>query len=84
MQVEFFGIPRQRAGVSELQIQADTLGQLLTILAARMPVLSELISGSHLNSAFVASLNGDRFISDPETPLRDSDHLLILSADAGG
>ena len=33
MHVEFLGVPRERAGVSELELQADTLGQLLATLA---------------------------------------------------
>ena len=32
----------------------------------------------------IASLNGDRFVSDPRTPLGENDCVLILSADAGG
>ena len=84
MHVEFLGIPRQRAGVSEIEIQADTLGQLLGILSARIPLFNELISVDRLHSALVANLNGERFISDPQTPLRQNDSVLILSADAGG
>jgi molybdopterin converting factor small subunit len=84
MQVEFLGVPRQRAGVSELKVHADTLGQLLGKLAAQIPPLQELISVDRLHSSFVANLNGDQFISDPATPLREEDSVLILSADAGG
>jgi molybdopterin converting factor small subunit len=88
MHVEFFGVSRQRAGIPELEVQADTLGQLLGSLAAQIPSLGELIAGSgqgvRLNSAFVANLNGDQFVSDPGTPLRAHDCVLILSADAGG
>jgi molybdopterin converting factor small subunit len=84
MQVEFFGVPRARAGVSELEVHADTLGQLLGVLAERMPSLSELIKDDRLHPAFVANLNGDRFVTDPGTPLRADDSVLILSADAGG
>lgn len=84
MQVEFLGVPRQRAGVSVLQIQADTLGELLCALTARIPPLGELIDVDQLNPSFVANLNGDEFISDPGTPLREDDCVLILSADAGG
>jgi molybdopterin converting factor small subunit len=84
MHVEFLGVPRQRAGVSELEVQADTLGQLLGTLAAQIPSLGELIAVDRLNSSFVANLNGDQFVSDPGTPLRQDDCVLILSADAGG
>ena len=84
MHVEFLGVPRQRAGVAELVVEAETLGQLLAELSHRLPALSELIVGDRLHPAFVANLNGDEFISDPRTTLGASDYVLILSADAGG
>lgn len=83
MHVEFLGVSRERAGVSELDVEADTLGRLLGTLAARMPGLAELITADRLHSSLAASLNGDRFISDPETLLSDGDRVLILSVDAG-
>jgi molybdopterin converting factor small subunit len=84
MHVEFFGVPRQRAGVSELEVNADTLGQMLGTLAERIPSLGEIIAVDRLHPAFVANLNGDQFIDDPGTRLRENDCVLILSADAGG
>ena len=84
MRVEFLGVPRERAGVAELELHAETLGQLLAWLAIRFPSLGELITTDRLRSSFVANLNGDQFVSDPRTELRDDDCVLILSADAGG
>lgn len=84
MHVEFLGISRERAGIAELDVEADTLGRLLGTLAVRMPGLAELIVVDRLHPSMAASLNGDRFISDPATPLADDDCVLILSADAGG
>ena len=84
MYVEFFGVPRERAGVSQLQVDAPTLGTLLVTLAAQLPPLRELIVGERLHPSLAANLNGDRFVTDPRTTLRDEDHLLILSADVGG
>lgn len=84
MYVEFLGIPRERAGVSQLEIEADTLGQALARVATRLPRLSELMTGTTLHPSIVANLNGDRFVTDPATPLAEGDRLLILSADAGG
>jgi molybdopterin converting factor small subunit len=84
MQVEFFGVSRERAGTDEIIVDADSLGRLLGTLAARMPALAELIVADRLHPSLAASLNGDRFISDPETPLRDDDRVLIVSSDAGG
>jgi molybdopterin converting factor small subunit len=84
MRVELLGVPRERAGVAELELQGDTLGQLLTALAARFPSLGDLIVAGRLEPSVVANLNGDRFVRDPLTPLSSDDAVLILSADAGG
>ncbi len=84
MYVEFLGIPRERAGISELEVQAETLGQLLGTLVVRYPALRALITADGLHPSIAANLNGDEFISDLATPLTEDDRLLILSADAGG
>ena len=84
MRIELLGLARERAGVAELELQADTLGHLLAALEARFPALSDLIAADRLRPSIVANLNGDRFVSDPQTPLRESDCVLILCADAGG
>jgi molybdopterin converting factor small subunit len=84
MHVEFFGISRERAGVAELELQAETLGQLLTTLAVRFPSFGDVVQSGRLRSPFLANLNGDRFVSDPATRLNEADCVLILSADAGG
>jgi len=84
MHVELLGLPRERAGVAELELEADTLGQLLNALAFRFPSFSELIVADRLQPSFIANLNGHQFISDPRTRLREGDSVLILSADAGG
>ncbi len=84
MLVEFFGIPRERAGVAGIEVRAETLGQLFATLAVEIPSFDGLIGEHQLHSCFVANLNGDRFVSDPGTPLRENDRVLILSADAGG
>ncbi|MEP7306458.1 MAG: MoaD/ThiS family protein [Acidobacteriota bacterium] len=84
MRVELLGVPRERAGVAELELQADTLGQLLAALVVRFPALNKLITPEGLEPSVVANLNGDRFVRDPHTQLKQSDSVLILSADAGG
>jgi molybdopterin converting factor small subunit len=84
MHVEFFGLPRERAGIPGVEIQAATLGELLETLSAQIPPLAEFVDANRLHPLFVANLNGDCFVSDPATPLSENDHVLILSADAGG
>jgi molybdopterin converting factor small subunit len=84
MYVEFLGIPRERAGISELEIDADTLGDLLKSLVAKVPALGELVTPSGLHPSIAANLNGDEFVCDPRTKLARNDRLLLLSADVGG
>ena len=84
MRVEFLGLPRERAGVADVELHAETLGQLLDALVIRFPAFADLVSAAQLRPSLVANLNGDRFVSDPRTQLRESDCVLILSADAGG
>jgi len=87
--VEFFGVPRRRAGVSqttvELQEDAARLGEVLKDLAARFPDLATAcLAGDKLRHGFAANLSGRRFVSDPGTRLHPGDSLLIFHADAGG
>jgi len=84
LHVEFLGIPRERAGVTDLEIEVGTLGQLLRELTERFPKLRELVVDGELHPSVVANLNGDEFISDPGQELTERDHVLILSADVGG
>ncbi len=83
--VEFFGIPRQRAGVAQTVVEATRFDELLARLALRFPQLAKTcFQGSQLRPTFAANLNGERFIVAPDTPLKPGDAVLILSADAGG
>ena len=85
MHVEFLGIPRERAGISELEIDADDAGSAPRNACRRGALrLGELITDERLHPSIAANLNGDAFVSDPTTRLAKDDRLLILSADAGG
>ncbi len=84
MHVEFFGIPRERAGVAELEIDARTVGELLDALAGRFPGLGELMSPDGLDASVAINLNGDLFVRDLTMQLAAHDRVLLLSADAGG
>ena len=50
MHVEFLGIPRHRAGIAQTEMRAETLGQLLEMLASEIPSLRELIAGDRLQA----------------------------------
>ncbi len=83
--VEFYGIPRARAGTAAWQTQAATLEELLRAVGHRFPQLEgECLMNGRLAPGYTANLNGDRFVLDPATPLAPGDSVLLLSADAGG
>lgn len=83
--MEFFGIPRSRAGVAHLDVEADSLQQALNAVAAQIPGWgTACLAEQGLQKGLIANLNGQRFVTDPATPLQPGDSVLILSADVGG
>ena len=90
--VEFYGIARERTGRNRIDVEGNSLGEIISKLGEQFPEFArdclstdDKESGVNtLNRLFLANLGKDRFISDPQTPLVDGDLLLILSADAGG
>jgi molybdopterin converting factor small subunit len=89
IRVEFYGIARQRAGVSDVDIEIAvrqiSLQDVLRELARRIPELArEMVNEGRLHESLTANINGTRFVRDPATPIHDGQCLLILSADAGG
>lgn len=89
--VEFYGIPRLRAGQAVLELSCNPQGQALTLLDVFCDVADQLpdfaqhcLNENGLRDGYIANLNGRRFVSDPTTPISDGECLLILSADAGG
>lgn len=85
IRLEFFGIPRQRAGVKWLSVAADTLGEALQAACRELPRLAECqAANGDVAATCLANINGKQFTRDGRTPLRDGDEVLILSADVGG
>jgi len=83
--VEFYGIPRQRAGRAEMTVQAGTLGDMLSAVEAACPGLAGLVdSNGRLTSHYLVSLDGREFATDVQELLKQGQRLLLLSADAGG
>ena len=83
--IEFFGIPRLRAGTNMAWLNAETVAQALRELGRLYPTLADdCLAVGNVPAAYRLSLNADRFVSDPETPLSDGDTLLLMSADVGG
>jgi len=83
--IELFGVPRLRAGVGLVQLQAVDVGEALRGLAIACPGLDgSVVVDGRVQPSYKLSLNGDRFINEPETALVPGDVLLLLAADVGG
>ncbi len=83
--VEFYGIPRHRAGRPELVVRAHDVAALLRAVQAACPQLRDLCdAGGLLAGHYLLSLDGKRFLGDVGTKLTDGAHVLLLSADPGG
>ncbi len=83
--VELFGVPRLRAGVGRVALDADDVASALAGLGLACPGLrGTVLREGRVHPAYKLSLNGDRFVTDPATPLADGDALLLLAADVGG
>lgn len=83
--VEFFGIARRRTGIERLEVEAQSLGEVLDDLGRRYPDwASECLAGGTLSASYLANRNGNEFVRDRRTQLHDGDSLLILAADVGG
>jgi molybdopterin converting factor small subunit len=83
--VEFYAVPRLRAGRDTLKVRARELAHLLGAVDGICPALHALANGGRrLNPHYLVSLNGQRFVSDLGQPLQAGDRVLLLSADVGG
>jgi hypothetical protein len=83
--IELFGIPRQRAGLEQITVQASTLADAVCQLEVSCPRLAGMIQANGtLSPQYLLSLNGVRFVGDLRMKLPVKARLLLLSADAGG
>ncbi len=83
--VEFFGVPRARAGRAEITLSAVTPSEALAAVVAACPALKDAMqTDGRLAPHYVLSLDGQRFITDLNESLSPGDRLLLLSADIGG
>ncbi len=83
--VEFYGIPRQRAGCAEVRVSAHTVAELLAALELACPGLGSLRrADGRLAPHYLLSLEGRAFLADPGQELPTGERFLLLSADVGG
>jgi hypothetical protein len=88
IRVEFYGIPRIRAGVAVTTLETtdvQSLGDVLQRLAVQFPrLVPECIADRRLVAPYTANINGDRFVTNPQTLVPNDAALLIMASDAGG
>lgn len=86
--VEFYGIPRARAGRQRMTVSVPELGTLRDVyleLGRQLPRFAEAcLAAGQLRQGYLACIDGKQFTTDPRTKLADGTSLLILSADVGG
>ena len=83
--IELFGVPRLRAGLEALQVEARSLGEALHALGEACPSLrASVIDEGRLRPFYLVAVNGAQLTADPTTPLHDGDVVALMSADAGG
>lgn len=83
--VEFYGIPRERAGCSEIAVAPGTLGDVLEAVERRCPQFKDLCNPmGGISAHYRVSLDGQRFLTDGGEILPGATRLLVLSADVGG
>ena len=85
IQVEFFGVPRFKAGVASAQVTANTVKELFAALREQLPEFADAcLNEDQLAAEYLLSINGTQFTRDSTLLLNEGDHVLILSADVGG
>lgn len=82
--VEFYGVPRHRAGRPAITVEGGTVRAALAAVAAECPGLADLLAGDRLAAHYLLSVNGERFLTELDVELGSGTVLLLLSADAGG
>ncbi|MEM7263825.1 MAG: NTP transferase domain-containing protein [Planctomycetota bacterium] len=82
VEVEFFGLARERTGTANASFPAQTLNALLASIEARYPSLA--LTEDAVASSFLFSLGGRRFVRDGKIPLGPGESMLVLDAAVGG
>jgi hypothetical protein len=84
VEVEFYAVPRLRAGVAACRVPAGALADVLRAVLAQCPGLAPLLPDGQPGPHVLVSLDGQRFLHDPGEPIPPGARLLVLSADVGG
>lgn len=89
IKVEFFGVPRLRAGVAEFFVQVNEqrmdLGEVFKQLETHFAELAnECFAAGQLKKDYIVNITGQEFTRDHRRKLAATDTVLLMSRDAGG
>lgn len=84
--IELYGVLRMQAGVASIAVDARSAGEALELLEQTVPALrGRLLTGAReLRPEHRIAVNGGAVTADLSQGLASGDHLVILSAQAGG
>jgi molybdopterin synthase sulfur carrier subunit len=83
--VEFYGVPRLRAGRGVLHVRAGSVAKVLAAVVEACPGLRGLVQpDGRLAPHYLLSINGRQFPREPDQLLQPGDQVILLSADVGG
>jgi hypothetical protein len=83
--MEFFGLARTRAGVSSVELEAESLRAATVQVERLYPDVSQMcFENGELRAGWVININGRSFVRDLDQLLEPNDCALLMSADVGG
>ena len=83
--VELYEMARRIAGTSSVEVRGHTVREALRALETEVPTLAPSVVQDGLpTSTWRVAVDGRRFLEDLEAPLFDGEHLVLVSALAGG
>ncbi len=83
--VEFFGVPRLRAGIASVTLEAGTVKEALLKSSQLLPDWADhCLEEGNLKPEYLMNINGIHFCKDENEKMESGDSLLIFSADVGG
>jgi len=83
--VEFYGVPRHKAGRAQLSVRARTIGEMLLAVQESCPGLAGIVQADgRMAPHYLLSIDGRQFTANASDRLTAGARVLILSADAGG
>lgn len=88
--VELFGIPRQLARATEVELELPpgaTFGEAVAALGRKVPALMGRViaeDGTSLIEPYALNLNGRAFVQSLEVRLGAGDRIVLMTRSAGG